>query len=182
MNKKIVSVSRVLGIVVLTLIVAIPLVVAFLWLIGSEDTLLSRIPQYWFIPDGILFQAGLLAPTLRVTGLLISITAIIPLQLALWQLRCLFLLFTKRIVFELETASRMKKFAGYVVAFAFLQPIIGGVLSVVTSIDNEPGHRVLSITFAGTDITTILLGVTVFVVAYIMEEACKLADENEKFV
>ena len=52
----------------------------------------------------------------------------------------------------------------------------------MTSMDNVPGHRVLSISFAGTDITTILLGVTVFVVAYIMEEACKLAEENEKFI
>ena len=182
MNNKIFSLSRVLGIAVSALIAVIPLIITILWLSATEDTLLSRVPQYWFVPDGILFQAGLLTPTLRITGLLISITAIVPLLFALWQLRCLFLLFAKRIVFELETASRMKKFAAYILAFALLQPVIGGILSVATSINNEPGHRVLSISLAGTDITTILLGIAVFVVAFIMEEACKLAEENEKFI
>jgi hypothetical protein len=48
--------------------------------------------------------------------------------------------------------------------------------------NNAAGHRVLAISIVDTDVATILLGATMFVIAYVLEEAHRLAEENKGFV
>jgi hypothetical protein len=171
-----------LSLTVTLFVLLISSAVTYLWLFGDESTLLSPIPEYWFIPGGILFQLGQLTGMIRVVGLLISALAIAPLIFALWQLRRLFQQFSVLRIFVPETVRRMKVFSVLVICFAVMQPILGSVMSLATSLGNEPGQRFLSVSFAGTDLATLLIGGSVFVIVYIMEEALKLNDENEKFV
>lgn len=182
MNTRILFLCRSLSILSFFFIVIIPTTVILIWITGSESTLLSSTPQYWFIPIGIRFQPGALTDTIRITGAGISIIANLPLLLALWQLHCLFELYTKLDIFQREAASRLKKFAAYILVFALLQPITGAVISLVTSMNNAVGHRVLSISIVDTDIATILLGATICVIASVLEDAQRLADENNSFV
>ena len=182
MSPRIAFLSRILSILASLFIVIIPVTVTIFWILGTEEILLSRIPHYWFVPIGILFQPGTLTETIRLLGASISIVANVPLLLALWQLRCLLAPYRNLDLFQLDAASRMKKFAAFIIGFALLQPLAGGVLSVVTSMNNAPGHRVLSISLADTDLATIFMGATMIVIAYVLEEAQKLSEENKSFV
>lgn len=182
MNPRIAFLSRILSILASLFIVIIPVTVAVMWIYGTEETLLSGFPRYWFVPAGIFFQPGTLTESARLLSAFISIGANIPLLLALWQLRCLLDLYHNLDVFRSDAASRMKKFAAYIVGFALLQPIAGGVLSIVTSMNNTSGHRLLSISIADTDLATIFMGATMIVIAYVLEEAHRLSEENKSFV
>ncbi|MBL4682838.1 MAG: DUF2975 domain-containing protein [Pseudomonadales bacterium] len=182
MNPKIAFLSRTLSILASLFVVLIPVTVSVLWIFGSEETLLSGLPQYWFVPNGILFQPGTLSESTRIISAGISLVANLPLLLALWQLRGLLELYRNLELFREEAAPRMKKFAAYIVGFALLQPIAGGFLSIVTSINNAEGHRVLSISIADTDIATIFLGLTMIVIAYVLEDAHRLSEDNKSFV
>lgn len=182
MNTRIKILSRTLSILASLFIVIIPVTVAAMWIIGTEEILLSHVPRYWFIPKGILFQPGTLTEPVRMISASISIAANIPLLLALWQIRCLFEMYRDLDVFLSKAASRMRRFAAYVIGFALLQPLAGGVLSVVTSMNNSPGHRVLSISIADTGLAIIFLGAAMIVIAYALEEAHRLSEENKSFI
>jgi Protein of unknown function (DUF2975) len=181
-NPRIALLSRILSILASLFIVIIPVTVILIWIFGTEETLLSGFPRYWFIPVGILFQSGTLTDSGRLLSASISIVANVPLLLALWHLRCLLELYHNLDVFGSGTSLRMKKFAAYIIGFALLQPIAGGVLSVVTSMNNASGHRLLSISLADTDLATIFMGATMVVIAYVFEEAHRMSEENKSFV
>lgn len=182
MNPKIAISSRILSILASCFIVVIPLTVTAIWLIASEQTLLSGMPHYWFVPSGILFEAGTLQDSVRLLSAAISLVANLPLLLALWQLRKLLNLYQTLEVFRVEAAARMRKFALYIVVFALVQPFAGAALSLATSMNNPPGQRYLSISIVDTDLATIFVGLTMIVIAYVLEEAHKLAEDNKGFV
>lgn len=182
MNSKIALSSRILSLVSSAFILIIPTTVAGMWLFASEQTLLSELPSYWFVPPGILFQEGTLDHSVRVICAAISLLANLPLILALWHLRKLFDLYKALEVFRAEAATRMKMFATFIVAFALLQPIAGAALSLASSINNPPGARFLSISIADTDLATVFLGLTMIVIANVLEEAHKVFEDNKSFV
>lgn len=182
MNPRIANISRILSILASLFIVIIPTTVLAIWLLGSEETLLSELPHYWFVPAGIRFQIGTLDESTRLLSAGISLAANLPLILALWQLRKLLELYRRLDVFQSEAAPRMKKFAMYIVGFAILQPFAGAALSFVTSMNNPPGHHVVSVSIADTEVATIFVGVTMIVIAYVLEEAHRLAEDNKSFI
>lgn len=182
MNPKIAVSSRILSILASCFIVIIPVTVVGMWVMASEATLLSEFPSYWFVPEGILFEPGSLETQIRWFSALVCLVANLPLLLALWQLRKLLNLYEQLDVFRVEAASRMKKFARFIVVFAILQPFAGGALSLVTSMNNPVGQRYLSISIADTDLAAVFLGLTMMVIAYVLEEAHKLAEDNKGFV
>ena len=79
MSHKIAVLSKVLSIASSLFIVVIPITVISIWLLGSEETLLSGFSRYWFIPAGILFHEGTLTQWVRVFSAGISLLANLPL-------------------------------------------------------------------------------------------------------
>ncbi len=182
MSSRISVLSRTLSLTASGFIVIIPLSIAGMWWFGSEAFLLSKVPQSWFIPPGILFEPGYLSNPIRISAAFVCLAANIPLLLALWQIRCLFILYARLELFIREAAFRMKKFAGYILIFALVQPFAGAVISYLTSMSNPPGKTFISISIADTDIATLLMGVTMFLIGYVLDEAHKLSEENNSFI
>ncbi|WP_250656253.1 DUF2975 domain-containing protein [Alkalimarinus coralli] len=81
-------------------------------------------------------------------------------------------------IFSLENAVCYQKL-GYCLFYWVIGGIIyGGVMSVILSFNNPPGERVLSLSFAGMDFITIVIGFLILIISWVMKEGYKIADEN----
>ncbi|MEI9995981.1 MAG: DUF2975 domain-containing protein [Rhizomicrobium sp.] len=101
---------------------------------------------------------------------------------ALWSLRSMLLLYAKGEVFSLRALSLMHTiavalFAGVIVGFAMRAPI-----TLLLSWPLGADHRHISLAFGSGDVVTLFEAGVVLVIARVMREAARLADENAKFV
>jgi hypothetical protein len=101
---------------------------------------------------------------------------------ALWSLRVLFLLYAKGEVFSPAALRALNYvaialFAGVIVSFLAEAPI-----SAALSWVNGPHHRRISLSFGSDDVATLFMAGVVLVIARVMGEARRIADENAKFV
>ncbi len=101
---------------------------------------------------------------------------------ALWALRRLFLLYARGSVFSLEALSALNHvavalFASVVVAFAMQAP-----LSLALTWSLGWHHREMSLSFGSNDVAKLFMAGVVLVIARVMAEAHRVADENAKFV
>lgn len=101
---------------------------------------------------------------------------------ALWSLRRLFLLYAKGSVFSAEALTALNHvavalFAGVIVAFIMQAPI-----SFALSWPRGAHHHEISLSFGSGDVVRLFMAGVVLVVARVMAEARRVADENAKFV
>lgn len=101
---------------------------------------------------------------------------------ALWALRRLFLLYARGSVFSLDALTALNHvavalFASVIVAFAMQAPI-----SLALTWPRGWHHREISLSFGSDDVATLFMAGVVLVIARVMGEAQRVADENAKFV
>ncbi len=118
----------------------------------------------------------------RLAALAFSLCAVAFTVWALWSLRALFLTYAKGEVFS-QRAFRLLNnvavalFAGVIMSFVVHAPI-----SVLLTWSLGRGHRELSLGLGTGDIAMLFSAGVVLVIARVMTEASRLADENAKFV
>ena len=101
---------------------------------------------------------------------------------ALWSLRRLFLLYAGGEVFSMSALRALNYvavalFSGVVVNFVMQAP-----MSFALTYALGHGHRTVSLSFGSGDVATLFMAGVVLVIARVMTEARRLADENAKFV
>ena len=122
-------------------------------------------------------------PTIsRVLGFLVSMVPAGVLIYGLARLRRLFRLYEVGDIFSADAARCLRQFAVAVMLQALLRPITGAALSVIMTFHNPPGERMLSLTIGSGEFAALLLGGLLLVIAWIMGEGARMADENRLFV
>ncbi|MEM8590098.1 MAG: DUF2975 domain-containing protein [Pseudomonadota bacterium] len=117
--------------------------------------------------------------------ILALVVAMIPIGLGvygLYWLQRLFALYRAGTVFAVANSRCLKMFAWTQIISGLLQPVIGAALSVIISWHNPPGQRMLAITLDSNMLGTLLFGLLILVIAWVMGEASRVADENAQFV
>jgi hypothetical protein len=98
------------------------------------------------------------------------------------ELRRLFRLYAAGHIFSPLATRRLKRFAATVLAQVILHPLAGAGLSVLLTAHNPPGQRHLAIGVGSPEFGALLLGGLILVIAWIMGESARIADENKSFV
>jgi Protein of unknown function (DUF2975) len=101
---------------------------------------------------------------------------------ALWSLRRLFLLYSAGEVFSPAALRALNRVAWALVGGVIASFIMQGPISAALSWPLGPGHRAISLAFGSGDVSTLFTAGVVLVVARVMTEALRVADENAKFV
>ncbi len=86
---------------------------------------------------------------------------------ALWQLRALFGLYGRGQIFTAENARRLRRFALAVLA---------------VTLGNPPGQRLLSVGFSSSQLVTLFMGAMFLVIAWVMDEARELAEDQAQII
>src|ERR1700743_2430314 len=148
----------------------------FLWPIGLTAAYLF--PGHGMSADHLeaALNAGVPLPY-RLGALVFSLAAEAFIVWALWSLRGLFLLYARGEVFSPEALRLLNTvavalFASVIVGFVMHAPITF-VLSLAT-----PGHHAIGLDLGSDDFVTLFCAGAVLVVARVMREAGRLADEN----
>jgi hypothetical protein len=169
-------ISRLMQRICTAAVVLIPLTVAGMWATfeywGPTHPEFAPIPE---VPGTLTLTARLLAAAI---GLLQASIAVF----AVWRLRRLFALYAEGHIFTADNTRCLRHFAAAICAFAVAKPITGALLSVVLTMNNPPGHRQLSVSFGSSELTTLFIGCVFLIIAWIMDEARTLAEEQAEII
>jgi hypothetical protein len=101
---------------------------------------------------------------------------------ALWSLRKLFASYAEGQVFSPEPLRYLNHVANALFLGVLAEFVMQAPISYLLSLHNPPGHREISLAFGTTDAAWLFIAGTVLVIARVMAEARRVADENAAFV
>ena len=120
-----------------------------------------------------------LAFELQLAGFVVSMFPMLVLMCVLFYLRKIFSSYKEGVIFSFEHVVLFKKTAKYLFVWVLLTVIYEAVKSVLFSLGNPVGERVLSITFGSEEIMVVLVATFIYVIAWVMNEGRLLAEENQ---
>lgn len=136
------------------------------------------VSQMTSLPDNAVRPATL-------TPWLATLATLLPAGLglaALWQLWQLFGAFAAGRALTYDAQQHLRRFALVLLALAVCEPIYRGAMSVVSSLGNPPGQRMLVVSLSSHDYLQGLLALVLLAIAIVMGDAVRAADENRSFV
>lgn len=167
--------SRRLRLVFAVLLALSPILTALFWaLVGSGNQVLSRDLPVAVDPDIPLASL--------VTGFLVSLIPTGVVMYALYQLYKLFGLYCGGKVFAKENVACYRSL-GWAIIYYALADFMGDILlGIVLTFHRGQGKRLLVVGLSSTEVFVLLAGICVLTIAWVMDEARKLKEEQELFV
>ena len=157
--------------------VLLPICVAYVFLLPEQSRWLM------FDMEHLGAELNSSVPLLyRVAALSCALGAATFTMWALWSLRRLFLLYAHGSVFSAEALSSLNQVATALFASVIVGFISEAPISFFLTWSRGAHHREISLSFGTSDVATLFIAGVVLVIARVMAEAQRVADENAKFV
>jgi hypothetical protein len=176
-SPRLLSLSRVMAWLSLIGFIIVPLITAYVFLSPEK----SR----WVMLDIDHLGAALndkVPLNFRLLGLACEFVPVAFTMWALWSLRQLFAIYSRGEVFSAGAFRALNNvaialFGGVIASFVMQAPI-----SFLLTYPLGHGHRFVSLAFGSNDVATLFLAGVVLVIARVMAEARRVAEENAGFV
>lgn len=167
--------SKTFHVLISFLIVALPLYYIIYW------TFINRLPENLITVNtpSVPLVPYALPVRLQLAGFMVCLLPLSALLYGLAHIRKLFSFYKEGVIFSFEHVRFFKKTAKALVVWVFLSMMYESAKSVLFSLGNPPGSRIINVSFGTAEITSLLVGGIVFVIAWVMDEGRALSDENE---
>lgn len=172
--KRIRRVSAVMKGVCTAGIAAIPIAVSVFWALVTPEALRAY--------PGVNYDIAALPPATRMLAFLLTMIPGLISLYGLLALRRLFDAYRRGALFAAGNALCLRTFAFSIVVATVAKMLMIPVMSVVLSWHNPPGNRALSIAINSDDLGALFAGFLFLVVAWIMAEAQRIAEDNAQIV
>ncbi|MEZ8252113.1 DUF2975 domain-containing protein [Vibrio splendidus] len=158
-----------------------PIMVCYFWLtIETPYDFISATGLYYYDIGHLTMLP--LSMTTRTVAAFTSLAMSSILMYALMVLIRLFRNYERGEIFSLENAMSYQKL-GYSLFYWVLGSVIySSLVSVILSFNNPPGERILGISFVGMDFLTLILGIIILIISWVMKEGYILADEHSQTI
>lgn len=165
--------SQRLRYLLLAAICLMPVINAIFWLN------MNRMPDL-ILKKTIPFDVTMPMPLISlVLGFLVTMLPTGVTMVGAYYLQRLFLLYEQGQIFRLANVRCFKKLFR-VLIWSFVADIVSrSLLSVVLSLPNPPGQRIVTVDLSSSDLTILLLGGILAVISWVMEEGRKLQEEQD---
>ncbi|TVU65021.1 DUF2975 domain-containing protein [Vibrio atlanticus] len=175
--------SRRVRMLLQSLFVLAPIMVCYFWLtVETPYDFISATGIFYLTYDIGYFTMLPLTMTTRIVAAFTSLLMSSILMYALMVLIRLFRNYERGEIFSLENAMSYQKL-GYSLFYWVLGSVIYGLLmSVILSFNNPPGERIFEISFVGMDFLTLILGIIILIISWVMKEGYILADEHSQTI
>ena len=120
-----------------------------------------------------------LSTEILAAGFISSLFPLTVLVFVLLNLRKIFLYYKDGVIFSFEHVVLFKRIAKLLFIWVLLSVAYESVKSVLFSLNNPVGERVLSVGFGSEELTVIVVAAFVYVIAWVMDEGRALAEENQ---
>ena len=172
---KIKKFSRGFYLLLTVFLIVLPLYYAGYWIFINDfpETLITvNTPSESLVPHHL--PAGL-----RLAGFAACLLPLAAVWYGLFHIRKLFSYYRSGTIFSFQHVRLFKKIARALMAWVLLSILYESAKSVLFSLGNPPGQRVLSVGFTSSELTMLLIGGLVFFIAWIMDEGRRLHEENQ---
>lgn len=116
---------------------------------------------------------------LQIMGFITSLLPLSALTYGLFNIRKLFSFYKEGVIFSFEHVRIFKNTAKALLLWVVLSIIYESAKSILFSAGNPPGSRVVEVGFSSSEITTLMVGGIVLVIAWVMDEGRILTEEKE---
>lgn len=116
---------------------------------------------------------------LRFVGFLISLLPLSALIYGVINIRKLFSFYQKGVIFSFEHVKLFKRISKALVLWIFLSILYESTKSILFSMGNPPGQRIVSIGFGSSEFMTLVVAGIVFVIAWVMDEGRIITEEQQ---
>ena len=172
---KIKKFSKYIHLLLSFLLVVIPLYYILYWAFINylPETLINvNIHSTPLIPNKLPIK-------LQFIGFITSLLPLSALTYGLVNIRKLFSFYKEGVIFSFEHVSFFKNTAKALLLWVVLSIVYESAKSVLFSAGNPPGSRVLKVGFSSAEITTLMVGGIVLIIAWVMDEGRILSEEKE---
>lgn len=175
--------SRRVRMLLQSLFVLTPIMVCYFWLtVETPYDFISSTGIFYLTYDIGNYTMLPLTMATRVVAAFTSLLMSSILMYALMVLIRLFRNYERGEIFSLENAMSYQKL-GYSLFYWVLGSVIyGSLMSVILSFNNPPGERIFEISFVGMDFLTLILGIIILIISWVMKEGYILADEHSQTI
>lgn len=177
---KIQKMSKSLKWIAAGLMIALPVVDVGYWILGGFGS--SPIFQFDFIPAMTAAEIPPLSqvpPLFKFYGFLATLIPVGIALVAINALRKLFELYERFEIFSANCVGYIRVVGWMILAGQLTYPIYCGLMSLVLTFSNPPGHRMITVAIGLTQLGLIILGSSILLISWIMEEGKKLQEEHE---
>lgn len=150
----------------------IPISYALVWIFAG------KLPEAWINKHDFLITGGI-TPLMSLLGFITSMIKGSVIMLGVWTLKELFGYYEQKVFFSKETVLCFKQLSHYLIWW-----VIAGILSeplqtIILTMNNPEGQKAVAISFQSADLTALILGGVLSVIAKVMESGRKLQEESE---
>lgn len=171
-RQRISLVSKRFSIACMWLMAGTLVVIAAYWLMVSPETL----SRQWL--SGLV-PVHTLTPALRGVGLGLTFIAALPVLSGLNHLRRLFLLYARGTMFSKSNVQALRGLGWCLIFFAIVQVLFTPAMALALSAGNPPGERLLSLGVTAGMLEAAIVGGLLLVIAWVMNEARKIDEEQQ---
>jgi len=168
--------SLIMQVVVIVGSLLVELGLVWIWL--SPEIIMSVVLEHL----GLSGSDVVLDVRARVLGFLISTLPFSLLFYALYQAFCLFAGYRRGEFFTSRAARRLRHIALSVIGGIFLKPLVQAALSAALTYGAGHGNRLIVMGFSSQGYLMGALGGLLLAIAYVMAEAVRIAEENQKII
>ncbi|MBG0776587.1 MAG: DUF2975 domain-containing protein [Desulfovibrionaceae bacterium] len=165
--------SRRLNRVFLTTFWAAPALVALFWICMD---LLPPAELARMLPTGVRLPLPVSA---RIMGFVVSMIPVGVTMYGLRTLAALFALYARGEIFGAGCVHRYRLLARTLLWWFAASLVSGSLMSLALTLHNPPGRRMISLGVGSPDLTALLVGAVLWVLARVMEEARALQEEQD---
>ncbi len=157
------------------LLVAIPVYYVIYW--AFINVLPKTLVTINMSSTGLLKNS--LPVELQLLGFAVSLLPLSALIYGLFNIRKLFSFYREGVIFTFAHVMIFRNTARALIGWTVLSILYESVKSVLFTMGNPPGQRVLSVTFGSPEMTTLVVAGIVFVIAWVMDEGRILSEEQK---
>jgi hypothetical protein len=176
---KIKNVSLFFRIFFQVLFIASPIFLIIGWIQAPQPiSLLDNSIRMTFIPNNYAIMHPL-SVNERLLGFLVNMLPTAVELFILYSLIQLFKMYGRGEIFSLNNVRHIRNIGYALIVGQLINPIYEGLMGVIVTIHNPPGHRYASITFDQTNIGLLIMALIVILISWIMTEGCRLREEQQ---
>lgn len=167
--------------------VALPILLIIAW-VSSPDSivLFGGIINMSFIPRAYSSAGShgnsilhVLSTNERLMGFCLSAIPMMVQLYIVYSLIKLFQLYQNGIIFSLKNVKYIRNIGYALLIGQLINPFYEGLMGLVLTLHNPPGHRFATITLDQTNLGIIFTGLLIILISWIMAEGCKLQEEQQ---
>ena len=182
--KKIQRLSRILRYTMFGAFIILPLFAAGFWMTDGYSGIAPWLSSRWLpVLDNVEVPPfNELDNTIKFLAFLVNMIPISIHMLVLFFLALLFMQYEQLQIFSEKSVKTIRKVGYTLLLGQCLHPIYLGLLSLVLTISNPPGHRTITVGLGNDQLTLVVVALIIILISWIMEEGRKMHEEQEATV